>query len=88
MKSAFTNSFLRDVRKLPDDEIREQVRGVILAVEASSDLRDVANVKKLSGRGSSFRIRVGNYRIGMTVEGGTAIFVRVLPRRDIYRFFP
>jgi hypothetical protein len=46
VKAAFLNSFLRDVRKLPDDAIREQVRDAILAVEAAPDLRSVPSLKK------------------------------------------
>jgi hypothetical protein len=49
VKTAFTGSFLRDVRKLPDEDIREQVRNAIVITEAAPDLRSVPNLKKLSG---------------------------------------
>ena len=88
MKTSFTQSFLRDLRKVPDAPVREHVRTAILAVEAASDLRAVLNLKKLSGGGPYFRIRIGEYRIGVRVDGDTVTFVRVLPRRDIYRYFP
>jgi mRNA interferase RelE/StbE len=88
VKTAFTGSFLRDVRKLPDDAVREQVRDAILMVEAAPDLRSVPNLKKLSGGGSYYRIRLGDYRIGMRVDEDVISFIRVLPRKDIYRYFP
>jgi mRNA interferase RelE/StbE len=88
VKTAFLNSFLRDVRKLSGDGIREQVRDAILAVEAAPDLRSVANLKKLSGGGAYYRIRVGDHRIGLLVDDDVVTFVRVLPRKDIYRYFP
>lgn len=88
MKTLFLGSFARDLRKLRDGAVREQVRSAILHVEEAVDLRSVPNLKKLSGGGSYFRIRVGDYRVGLRVEGDTVTFVRVLPRRDIYRFFP
>jgi mRNA interferase RelE/StbE len=88
VKTAFTSSFLRDVRKLPDDAVREQVRDTILMVEVALDLRSVPNLKKLSGGGPYYRIRVGDYRIGMRLEDDVVTFVRVLPRKDIYRYFP
>jgi mRNA interferase RelE/StbE len=88
VKTAFTNSFLRDVRKLPDDTIREQVRSLILTVEAAADVRELPNLKKLSGGGPYFRIRLGDYRVGLRIEADVVSFVRVLPRRDIYRYFP
>jgi mRNA interferase RelE/StbE len=33
-------------------------------------------------------IRVGDYRIGVVLEDGVVTFVRVLHRRDVYRYFP
>ena len=88
MKTAFTSSFLRDVRKLPDDAVREQVRAVIVAVEAAPDLRSMPHLKKLSGGGSYYRVRVGDHRIGLSVQGEVVTFIRVLPRKEIYRYFP
>jgi mRNA interferase RelE/StbE len=88
VKSAFRNSFLRDLRKLSDEDVQKKVREAILAVEAATDLRDTPNLKKLSGSGPYFRIRIGDYRIGMRVEDDLVTFVRVLHRRDIYRYFP
>lgn len=88
MNAEFTGSFLRDVRKLPDDAIREQVRNAIELVQAAPDVRSVPNLKKLSGGGPYFRIRAGEYRIGVIIQEDVVTFVRVLPRRDIYRYFP
>lgn len=88
MTSAFTNSFLRDVRKLPDDAVRELVRAAIVSVESAPDVRAVPNLKKLSGAGSYYRIRIGDYRVGLRIEEDVATFIRVLPRKDIYRYFP
>lgn len=88
MTAAFRTSFLRDVRKLRDAEVRARVRNAIEAVEAAGNLRDVPDLKKLSGASGFYRMRVGDYRIGVAVEGETVEFVRMLHRRDIYRAFP
>ena len=88
MNTVFTGSFLRDLKKLPDDEIRKQVRVAILSVEAAPDLRSIPNLKKLGARGPYYRIRVGEYRIGLRIENDLATFVRVLNRKEIYRYFP
>ncbi len=42
----------------------------------------------MSGADGFFRLRVGDYRIGLAVDGDTVDVVRVLHRRDIYRAFP
>jgi len=48
----------------------------------------VSNLTKLSGSSGFYRIRVGDYRIGIAVEEDEVEFVRCLHRRDIYRYFP
>ena len=65
-----------------------RVRQAIEQVEAAEDLRRVRRARRLSGSRSFYRIRIGEYRIGLAVEASDVEFVRVLHRRDIYRYFP
>ena len=88
MKAAFRKSFTRDLKKIKDREILRRVQEAVEEVEASEDLRGIGNLKKMSGTTSFYRIRIGDYRIGLAVEGDTVEFVRCLARRDLYRFFP
>jgi mRNA interferase RelE/StbE len=88
VKALFLASFARDLKKVRDVAVRDKVRSTILRVEEAPDLGAISGLKKLSGTGPYFRIRVGEYRIGLRVEGDVVTFVRVLPRRDIYRYFP
>ena len=57
-------------------------------VEQAETLLDVASLEKLKGGGEYYRIRIGNYRVGLKLENNTAVFVRFLHRKDIYRYFP
>jgi len=88
MKAIFRKSFARDLKKVKDRAVVTGVAEAIQQVEAAADLKAVRNFKKLSGTGNYYRIRVGEYRLGVAVEGDTVEFVRCLPRRDLYRFFP
>ena len=88
MTTHFRRSFERDLRRIRDRRVLDRVREVIEAVEAADALSDLPNLKKIRGGDGYFRARVGDYRIGLFVESGEVEFVRVLPRRDIYRYFP
>jgi mRNA interferase RelE/StbE len=57
-------------------------------IEKAQKLPDIANLKKLKGGRIYYRIRVGEYRIGLTIENNTVAFVRCLNRKEIYRYFP
>jgi mRNA interferase RelE/StbE len=48
----------------------------------------ITNLKKLKGKSGYYRIRFGNYRIGIRIEDDLVIFIRALHRKDIYRYFP
>ncbi len=88
MKVEFRSSFARDLRKIREEGVKQQVRDTIDLVEAAQSLREIAELKKLRVGDRYYRIRIGEYRIGITLEAETVIFVRVLPRKDIYRYFP
>lgn len=88
MKTIFRKGFERDLKRIKDRSVLEQTKQVIEEVETTASLHEVNGVKKLSGVGGFYRIRVGEYRIGIAVEGPEVEFVRCLHRREIYRYFP
>ena len=88
MKTAFRGSFLTDVRKVRGRTLREAVARAIEEVEQAASIDEVRSVKRLSGHRDYYRIRIGDWRVGLKVEGKTAWFVRCLHRREMYRFFP
>ena len=88
MKTTFRKSFTRDLKRIKDTDILERVQQVIENVEAATNWQGIGNLKKMSGTTNFYRIRIGDYRIGVTVEGDTVEFVRCLARRDLYRYFP
>ena len=88
MKTEFKNSFAKDLRDIRDTKVLDRIRSVIETVEQVDALKDVPHVTKLQGEGDFYRIRVGDYRIGIILESETVVFVRCLNRREIYRYFP
>ena len=88
MKTAFRESFARDLRQLRQPEVRARVKQVIEAVERAAGPAEIPQLRKLRSTGAYFRIRIGDYRLGLVIEGDQATLVRILHRREIYRFFP
>ena len=83
----FRKSFVADLHAL-SSTYRTRVERTILELEAADTLRDVRHVKKLEGRGGFFRIRIGDYRLGLAIVGGEVTLVRCLDRKEFYRRFP
>ena len=88
MKTEFKSSFVKDLRGIKSRKIHERVKALIELVESVEDLSAITDLKKLHGAGTYFRVRVGEYRVGLTVQADLVTFVRCLNRKEIYRFFP
>lgn len=88
MKTKFLDGFLDVLGAIRDAEIRKRIAAVIENVRSAESLSQIYNLKKLKGASSYFRIRTGDFRIGFRLEAGRIVFMRCLPRKDIYRSFP
>ena len=89
MKAKFKKSFAKDLRKKAlDKKLLKSVKAVIQEVEKTDSIGNIANLKKLKAEGTYYRIRSGDYRIGLVIEKDTVHFVRMLHRSEIYRYFP
>jgi len=84
----FRKSFEKDLSKLRDEALLTKIKAVILEIEDTDNLEEVSNVKKLKAEGDYYRIRVGDYRIGIILDEDVVVFVRVLHRKEVYRYFP
>lgn len=88
MNVEFRASFARDLKRVKDEKLKARIWGVIDRVEQAQSWQEIENLKKLRGGDRYYRIRIGDYRIGLAVEESTVIFVRFLHRKDVYRYFP
>ncbi len=88
MKAEFRDSFAKDLKGVKEKGLLQRVQEMVEAIEKADSLAELPNLKKLKGGGNYFRVRVGDYRVGIALENKTVIFVRFLNRKDIYKYFP
>ena len=88
MKVEFRKTFEKDLGKLRDKALLGKIKATIEAAEAANTLDEIVNVKKLKGENGYFRVRLGDYRIGLFLQDDILGFVRILHRREFYRYFP
>ena len=87
MKIEIRKSFTKDADKLPSP-YRQHLAGIIDAMEKAGQPSQLADCKKLTGYKTAYRIRMGQYRLGFFYENKTIELVRILHRKEIYRYFP
>ena len=88
MRILFRQSFLRDLERIRERSVLDRIQRAVESIEQASDLESIPQLKRLRGERGFYRVRVGDYRIGLAIEGEEVTFVRVLHRREIYRYFP
>lgn len=88
MKTEFRSSFLKAIKKIQDDNLKTDILQSILNVESVGEIKQIENLKKLTGHKNYYRIKIGTYRIGIQIESGVVVFVALAHRKNIYRVFP
>lgn len=90
MEIAFKKSFLKSIKKLKDKSLKDDIFNAISSAEDADTLDEIPNIKKLTGYSVYYRIRIGDYRIGLKWVDSEKIlyFVTFDHRKDVYKNFP
>ena len=84
----YSSQFVKDLRKLSQSQTKIKVEHLIRDLETVSSLGGIAHVKKISGFKGYYRIRFGNYRVGLKLTNQKIELLRCLHRKDLYKVFP
>ena len=85
----FDKSFSKSLDRIKDSTILRRIETTLLKLEEAESLQDLKNLKKLSGFKNYYRIRLGNYRIGIEqIDKRTIRLIIIAHRKDIYKKFP
>ena len=87
MEIIITKTFEKQLRLVPK-YIRESAIAVLEALETAKNVTEIKDLKKLSGYTNYYRIRIGNYRMGLQIINPKIIVVTILHRGTIYKLFP
>jgi mRNA interferase RelE/StbE len=88
MQVEFKESFAKDLTKINSVTLNK-VKSVIEQIELADSLNSITHVKKLKSSAQNYyRIRIGDYRIGLKLENDKVIIIRFLHRKEMYRYFP
>lgn len=89
MQVSYRKLFLKDLKKLKSQSIYERIKTLAFEILPNAvNLESLTNIKVMKGYPNRYRIRVGDYRIGIEVKGDEIEVMRVLHRREFYRYFP
>ena len=91
MELILRNKFIKQVSKLPK-EVQDAVNKELTILGISDSLESSGlDVKRMAGQKKNtnyYRIRVGDWRIGIEVDDPFVVVITILTRGDIYKKFP
>jgi mRNA interferase RelE/StbE len=88
MKVEYLKQFSKDLLKINDETLKNNLFEVIVLLKETENLNLLSNVKKLKGHTEAYRIRIGKYRLGFFFDGEVVELARFAKREDIYKLFP
>lgn len=88
MDVLFLKKFSKDLDKIKKPKDLQSILEIIELVKQLKSFSEVPGTKKLKGYDDAFRIRSGDFRIGVFVSEELVEFARVAHRKDIYKIFP
>jgi mRNA interferase RelE/StbE len=89
MTTEITKQFIKEATKLPNT-VQIQVAAVIDDIRAALSVTDIRHIKHLYAKKNRiyYRIRVGDYRIGMQLINDVLHLQTVGRRGDFYKDYP
>ncbi len=88
MKVKYSKKFLKQLAAVPSD-IRSKIESFVFEELVSTlSIYEIGKVEKMKGYDGFYKVRFGNYRLGLVVENEIITVKTVMHRREIYKFFP
>ncbi|MEI6574768.1 MAG: type II toxin-antitoxin system RelE/ParE family toxin [Bacteroidota bacterium] len=88
MEVHFTRRFEKQLDSIKDEKLRKEIDKAIRWVERAKTTKTIPSIKKLRNAKNSYRIRIGDFRIGLLILSTDVIFMDMDHRKDFYRRFP
>ena len=88
MKVNYSKKFLKQLSKLPPTPKRKIEHFVFYELPKIYKIELSGNIEKMKGYKNYYKVRFGNYRVGMFYKSDTLYVKTVMHRKDIYNYFP
>ncbi len=88
MKIVYSKKFLKELTLIPSESRTHIEKFIFEILPQLEDIYENGRIESMKGYKNYFKIRFGNYRVGLKKEEDNIIVKRVLHRKDIYKYFP
>ncbi len=89
MEYDISKQFEKTVYKLKDKTLKNRLLAIINKVAFAQSLEEIPNLTPMKGHSGFYRIKLGDYRVGISLENGIVWFLYFGKRdKSTYKNFP
>ena len=89
MELLYAKKFSKDVDAIRlQTKIKKALLKMMEKIREADSLGELTGVRKIDGYQKYYRIKLGDYRLGIKATKNRIELIRFLHRKDIYRRFP
>ncbi|MEO0058752.1 MAG: hypothetical protein RLZZ312_399 [Bacteroidota bacterium] len=88
MEVVIMNSYLRSIKKTRNVDLLSELKATADIIVEAKNLTEILDVKKMSRADGFYRIKIGQFRLGIFVDNSTLQLIVFANRKDIYKKFP
>jgi mRNA-degrading endonuclease RelE of RelBE toxin-antitoxin system len=75
LKAEYLPTFLKDLKNLHGSDAYRRIHSLaFVEIDTITTLTEIPNLKRLRGSPDAFRIRIGDYRVGIFVRNDVVVF--------------
>jgi mRNA interferase RelE/StbE len=88
MEISYKKKFLKELAKIPEPYRSNIESFVFNDIHKFESPFQSERIQKLKGHDLFYKVRFGNYRVGLKMDSDDLVFERVLHRKEIYKYYP
>ena len=81
-------TFYKDLDKLKNPSIAKRLLLTVENLKTATTIQEISHLRKLESYDDYYRIRIGEYRLGIKIVENIIFIMRFKHRKDIYKVFP
>lgn len=88
MRVEYRKKFLKQLAELPAT-VRPKIEQFAFEnLAQAGSIFELGKIEKMQGYDDFYKVRFGDYRVGLIVKDDVVVVATVMHRKEIYKFFP
>lgn len=88
MQVSYSKKFLKQLAVIPQETRYKVESFVFVEIVTATSLSSLGKIEKMQGYDGFYKVRFGNYRLGLVIENNAVTVKTIMHRKEIYKFFP